>query len=96
MALEGGGELPGPGPRTQDPKHASQSFWSNLLVKTKRDLLVASVSARDRARLEIQDHPEAGSWVTTSPAVALGNDCSPSAFRLLMSWHLGEPIIPRE
>ncbi len=82
--------------KSQDPKHASQSFWSNLLVKSQRDQLVASVSARDRARLEIQDHPEAVSWVTASPAIALGNDCSPSAFRLLMRWHLGEPIIPRE
>ena len=49
----------GVGYRAQDPKHASQSFWSNLLVKSHRNLLVASVSARDRARLEIQDHPEA-------------------------------------
>ena len=90
-AWKGGGTY-----RAQDPKHASQTFWANLLVKGRRDLLVASVTARDRARLEIQDHPEAVSWVTASPAVALGNDCSPSAFRLLMRWHLGEPIIPKE
>ena len=81
--------------RAQDPKHASQSFWSNLLIKSQRDLLVASVSARDRGRLEIQDHPESVSWVTANPAVALRNDRSPSAFRLLMRWHLGEPIIPK-
>ncbi len=73
---------------------SSQSWWSDLLAKHARNILLDSSTARDRARLFCIADEFASCWLEPCPTESLGLRLSSSEFTVLMKWWLGQAVTP--
>ena len=82
-----------PDPRVPPREACSQKSWSAAIAKRSIRILCQSASGRDSVRLRFVCGGDILSWLAAPPSKALVTGCGPPAFRLLLKWHLGCPIM---
>ena len=82
-----------PDPRVPPREACSQKSWSAAIAKRSIRILCQSASGRDSVRLRFVCGGDILPWLAAPPSKALDTGCGPPAFRLLLKWHLGCPIM---
>lgn len=67
----------------------NQTKWTDRLVRTSVDALLASASARDKVRMTAQQSPHAGAWLAAYPSASQGTLFLSQEFRRAGRWWLG-------
>ena len=71
-------------------------FWMPEVHAGRRALMVSQASGRDIVRLQCQNGPSTGAWLTTVPAASLGLEIHPAMYRLLARLWMGVPLLSNE
>ena len=75
------------------PECVHLDFWMPKFFKHKHEQLLAQATGRDLVRLQCQNAPNIGAWLSVVPSAALGLEFCSSAFRLLLRWWLGGELV---
>ena len=68
-------------------------FWMPVAHVAKRALLVSQASGRNVVRLQCQQAPSTGAWVTAFPAASLDLEVSNAMYRTMAKFWMGAPLL---
>ena len=78
---------------TADRSCASQSYWSDMQMRSVQTALLHILKGDDAVRFASQTRPHAMAWAAVTPAVALRTLIPHVDFQCLARWHVGAPIL---
>jgi hypothetical protein len=77
---------------TAEKETASQHWWTERVMKTRRTRLEGWGTARDQARLAAQNGVLGGAWLSVTPSAGAHTSLPNSDFQLLCRYWLGLPL----
>ena len=84
-------------PTKVEPQWLKLDFWCEKMQQFRLERFLSRCSGRDLVRLQCQQSPSIGAWLSAIPSRALGLEISPAIYRILLRWWLGLPLsIPSE
>ena len=73
-----------------------QSWWAGKLAAQHKAAMADRVRGRDIPRWEAQARGRSGAWMSGPPVASLGLCLGGPQYSLLLRWHLGLPLLPKD
>ena len=74
--------------------HSQQRWWGERWHKVRAKTLPVGLTARDQARVSLQQAQRGAAWLSVNPSVGQGTELNNDECRLALRFWLGAPLVP--
>jgi hypothetical protein len=77
-----------------DGVHSQQKWWGDKWHKARAKTLPVDQTARDQARIALQQAQRGAAWLAVNPSASQGTELNNDECRLALRFWLGAPLLP--